>query len=181
MHQYRDQTWFSICWAPREVLKPEPERRGFQHPRGIQQMLIYQKSMFDRQYCIDTFCCSKTLGNLLRRVLFFCTYNGAKKHIACERFENAASRAQTRLHSLLWALLVITAGFVTAPGCKPVRRQHVNGLVDAWICAGWNVAVNSVRHSFLSSYILKAKSNFTAYIYTKKLLAIFLLKSWEFL
>ena len=29
--------------------------------------------------------------------------------------------------------------------------------------------------------ILKAKSNFTAYIYKKKLLAIFLLKSWEFL
>ena len=29
--------------------------------------------------------------------------------------------------------------------------------------------------------ILKAKSNFTAYIYTKKLLAIFLLKSWEIL
>ena len=29
--------------------------------------------------------------------------------------------------------------------------------------------------------VLKVKSNFTAYIYTKKLLAIFLLKSWEFL
>ena len=32
-----------------------------------------------------------------------------------------------------------------------------------------------------ANYILKAKSNFTAYIYTEKLLAIFLLKSWEFL
>ena len=30
-------------------------------------------------------------------------------------------------------------------------------------------------------HILKAKSNFTAYIYTKELLAIFLLKSWQFL
>ena len=42
----------NICWAPREVLNPEPERRGFQHlPRG-QQMLIYQKTKFDRYYCI---------------------------------------------------------------------------------------------------------------------------------
>ena len=32
-----------------------------------------------------------------------------------------------------------------------------------------------------SQSILKAKSNFTVYIYTKKLLAIFLLKSWEML
>ena len=38
----------NICWAPREVLKPEPERRGFQHL----QMLMYQKIMFDSYYCI---------------------------------------------------------------------------------------------------------------------------------
>ena len=31
--EYRDQTCFSmlnICWAAREMLKPEPDRRGFQ-------------------------------------------------------------------------------------------------------------------------------------------------------
>ena len=42
-------------------MKPEPERGRFQHlPRG-NQMLMYQKSMFDRYYCIKTFCRSKTL------------------------------------------------------------------------------------------------------------------------
>ena len=38
-----------------------------------------------------------------------------------------------------------------------------------------------VAFSNVTSYILKAKSSFTAYIYTKKLLAICPLKSWEFL
>ena len=36
----------NISCAQREVLKPEPETRG------AQQMLIYQKSMFDCYYCI---------------------------------------------------------------------------------------------------------------------------------
>ena len=31
------------CWAPREALKPEPERRGFQPSRGTQQLLMHQK------------------------------------------------------------------------------------------------------------------------------------------
>ena len=35
--------------------------------------------------------------------------------------------------------------------------------------------------NFGRAHILKTKSSFTAYIYTKKLLAIFLLKSWELL
>ena len=42
----------NICWAPRKVLKPEPERQGFNTSRGAQQMLMYQKSMFDRYYCM---------------------------------------------------------------------------------------------------------------------------------
>ena len=89
----------NICWALREVLKPEPERwgvetqgvetkawkarcwnprcwnpslkgEGFNTSRGAQQMLMYQKSMFDRYYCIQTFCRSKTLEKLLQ-IYFF--------------------------------------------------------------------------------------------------------------
>ena len=60
-------------------------------------MLIYQKSMSDRYHCIKTFVRSKTLENLLQKVLFTCTYNGAEKHVTCERFENAASRAKTNV------------------------------------------------------------------------------------
>ena len=34
---------------------------------------------------------------LLQNVIFTCTYNGAEKHVTCERFENAASRANTNV------------------------------------------------------------------------------------
>ena len=89
----------NICWAQRKMLKPEPERQGFQHlPRGrAQQMLIYQKSMFDRYHCIKHSFRSKTLGKLLQKFFFSCTYNGAEKHVTCECFENAASRAKTNV------------------------------------------------------------------------------------
>ena len=63
----------NICWAPREVLKPGPE----------------------------TFCRSKTLEKMLLKVLFSCTHSGAEKHVTCERFENAAFRANTKLNVIL--------------------------------------------------------------------------------
>ena len=60
-------------------------------------MLMYQKSMFDRFYCIITFFRSKTLEKLLQKFLFTCTYNAAEKHVTYERFENAASREKTNV------------------------------------------------------------------------------------
>ena len=45
-------------------------------------MLMYQKSMFDRYYCIKHFFRSKTLEKLLQTILFTCTYNGAEKHVS---------------------------------------------------------------------------------------------------
>ena len=34
----------NICWAPREMLKPEPERRGFQPlPRGPADVNVSEK------------------------------------------------------------------------------------------------------------------------------------------
>ena len=86
----------NICWAPREVLKAKGS--GFNTSRGTQQMLMYQNSMFDRYYCRKTFfSLEKTLEKLLQKFLFTCTYNGAEKHITCERFKNVASRAKTNL------------------------------------------------------------------------------------
>ena len=61
------------CWALREVLKAEPERQGFNTSRRAQQMLMYQKSMFDGYYCI--------IGEIASKILFTCTYNGAEKHV----------------------------------------------------------------------------------------------------
>ena len=60
-------------------------------------MLMYQKSMFNRYYCIKHFFFARKLEKLLQKVLFNYTYNGEKKHVTCERFENAASRAKTNV------------------------------------------------------------------------------------
>ena len=60
-------------------------------------MLMCQKSMTDRYYCIKHFFRSKTLEKMPQKVLFTCTYNGAETHVTCERFENAASRAKTNV------------------------------------------------------------------------------------
>ena len=40
-------------------------------------MLVYQKTMFDRYYCIKSFCHLKTLE---KRKLFLYYYNEAQKH-----------------------------------------------------------------------------------------------------
>ena len=62
-------------------------------------MLMYQKSIFDRYYCIKTFSRTKTLEKMPRKGLFRALYTGAKRHVTCERFENAASRAKTNAMS----------------------------------------------------------------------------------
>ena len=72
-----------ICWNPSLSLKGE----GFNTSRGAQQMLMYQKSMFDRYYCSKHFFRSKTSGKLLQKGLLTCTYNGAEKLVTCEGFQ----------------------------------------------------------------------------------------------
>ena len=58
-------------------------------------MLMYRKSMFDRYYCIKTFFSLENFGETASKSSFYtCTYNGAEKHVTCEHFENAASRAK---------------------------------------------------------------------------------------
>ena len=37
------------------------------------------------------------LEKLLQKVFISCAYNGVEKHINCERFENASSRAKTNV------------------------------------------------------------------------------------
>ena len=40
---------------------------------------------------------AKFWEKLLQKVLFTCTFSCAEKHVTCERFENAASRAKTNV------------------------------------------------------------------------------------
>ena len=49
-----DFPFINICKVPREVLKTEGEARGFQPSRGTLRMLMNDKIMFDRYYCINS-------------------------------------------------------------------------------------------------------------------------------
>ena len=49
-----DFPFINICKVPREVLKTEGEARGFQPSRGTLQILMNDKIMFDRYYCINS-------------------------------------------------------------------------------------------------------------------------------
>ena len=54
-------------------------------------MLVYQKTMFDRYYCIMSFCHLKNTS----KSSFLYYYNGVQKHDGFVGFENACSRATT--------------------------------------------------------------------------------------
>ena len=58
-------------------------------------MLVYQKNMFDRYYCIKSFCHMKTLEKRFEKFIFVIYYNGAQKHEGFVGFEKACSRAKT--------------------------------------------------------------------------------------
>ena len=49
-----DFPFINIQKVPREVLKTEGEARGFQPSRGTLRMLMNDKIMFDRYYCINS-------------------------------------------------------------------------------------------------------------------------------
>ena len=60
-------------------------------------MLVYQKAMFDRYYCIKSFYRLKTLENALKKIIYvFPIYNyGAQKHEGFVGFKNACSKVKT--------------------------------------------------------------------------------------
>ena len=49
-----DFPFINICKVPREVLKIEGKARRFQPSRGTLRMLMNDKIMFDRYYCINS-------------------------------------------------------------------------------------------------------------------------------
>ena len=52
-------------------------------------MLVYQKTMFDRYYCIKSFCHLKILKYCFEKLILY-YYNGAQKH---EGFVGVQSKA----------------------------------------------------------------------------------------
>ena len=80
---------FIICRAPREVLKPESERRGFQYqhlPRDPADVNVSENHVCSL-LLHKTVCQTKTLEKMLRKLLFSCTYTGAERRVTWERFK----------------------------------------------------------------------------------------------
>ena len=63
----------------KHLLDPELSLKGdgFSNPQGVSQMLVYQKTMFDRYYCIELFCHLK-LWKKASKSSFLYYYNGAQ-------------------------------------------------------------------------------------------------------
>ena len=57
-------------------------------------MLMHKKNMFDRYYCIKSFCHLKLWTNASKSSFLYYV-NGAQKHEGFKDFENACSRAKT--------------------------------------------------------------------------------------
>ena len=72
-------------------------------------MLVYQKTMFDRNYCIKLLCHLKTLEKRFEKFIFY-FYNGVQKHEGSVGSENACSTAKTNviIRSLNYSLPKLT-------------------------------------------------------------------------
>ena len=71
-----------ICWAPREVLKPEPEWRRFHHlPRGPADVNVPQKHVWSLLLHKNSLS-PLNLENASKSP-FSCTYNGTERHVTC--------------------------------------------------------------------------------------------------
>ena len=82
-------------------------------------MLVYQKTVFGRYYCIKSFCHLKTLGKPFKK-FFLYYYNGGQKHEGLVGFEKSLLQSKdlrkpkvTELRSFLYMLQMMTSIFVT--------------------------------------------------------------------
>ena len=110
---------------------------GFITSRGAQQMLMYQKSMFDRYYCMKTFCSSKTLRKCSEKVFFPASMMAQKGTLAAKRWKHLFQDKDgchfdvMKLCLLLCMILVMTSVFVTAPEGTYVKPQSY--VLTTWI------------------------------------------------
>ena len=87
-------------------------------------MLVYQKTTFDRYYCIKSYFHLKTLGKRFEKLHY---YNGAQKHEVFVGFGKACSRAKTyviltplnNIHSI--HATVDDVNFCDGPECVYVK------------------------------------------------------------
>ena len=76
-------------------------------------MLVYQKIIFDRYYCIKSFCHLKILRKLSSKSSFLYCFSGAQRHERFVDFENACFKVTTYviLTSFRCTLLLMASNF----------------------------------------------------------------------
>ena len=113
----------NICWAPREVLKPEPERRGFQHlPRGPADVNVSEKPVWSLLF--NFFFARKPWRNCFKKFFLPVPIMARKRTLLANVLRMPLS-GQRLTSSLLCSLLLITSVFMTTPEClfvKPLSR-----------------------------------------------------------
>ena len=159
INDYRDQTWcINICWAPREVLKPEPERQGFQHlTRGTADVNVSER-MFDRYYCIKTssfFFAPKLWRNCFKTFSLPVPIMTQISMLPANVLKMPLP-GQRLMSSLLCTLLMMTSVFMTALECLFVKPQsraltalialliHGFVLVQTWLLIACDTAFYAI-------------------------------------
>ena len=83
--------------GPRGRCYNQSERRGFQHlPRSPADVNVSEKHVWSLLLHKNIFSL-ENFGEIVSKLLFTYTYNGAEKLVTCESFENATSRAKTNV------------------------------------------------------------------------------------
>ena len=85
--------------------------------------------MFDRFYCIKSFCYLKTWEKMLRKTGFLLYNNGQQKHERCIGFKNASFRAKT--YAILVSRSLLTSmhvnvdevNFYDGPDCVCIKSK----------------------------------------------------------
>ena len=125
-------------------MKPEPERRGLQHlPRGPADVNVSEKHVWS--LLLHKHFLARKLGENASKSY----YTGAERHVTCERFKNAASRAKTNVivtsrHEITFATVHVTdddLNFCDGPGLL-IRKTVKPCINSMWIAL--------LIHGFLS-------------------------------
>ena len=112
----------NVCWAPREMLKPEPERRGFQHlPWGPADVNVSEKHVWSL-LLHKTFFCLKTL-EIASKSSFYLIPIMARKSMLPAKVSKMPLPGKRLTSSLLYTLLMMTSVFMMATECLFVKLQ----------------------------------------------------------
>ena len=104
----------NICWAPKEVLNTS---------QGVQQMLIYRRSMFDSCYCIKTFFHLKPLEKMHWKGIYRAPILARKGTLPANVLKTPLPGHRRHESLLLRMLLMMASVSVTVLECLYVKPQ----------------------------------------------------------